>query len=94
MPEGVLAKFCLTAPPPLYVLIVIKINGSPELGRFTLFSLLLRHVQYEPVEYIYRGQDRQPTTFGELTLAEFVYGFISMIDNPRNLFDKELMLSV
>ena len=39
--------FCLTAPPPLYVLIVIKTNGCPELGRFTLFCLLLRHVQYE-----------------------------------------------
>ena len=47
-----------------------------------------------PHLYIYRGQDRKPTHYGELTLAEFVFGFLSMVDNPRNEFDRPLMLSI
>ena len=47
-----------------------------------------------PHLYIYRGQDKKPVHYADLTLAEFVFGYLSMVDNPRNDLDRPLMLSI
>ena len=57
----------------------------------TVEDQVLREIDW-PHLYVYRGQDRKPATYNDLTLAEFIFGYISMIDNPRNILDKELML--
>ena len=57
----------------------------------TVEDQVLREIDW-PHLYVYRGQDRKPATYNDLTLAEFIFGYISMIDNPRNMLDKELML--
>ena len=40
------------------------------------------------------GSDRRPTQFNELTIAEFVYGFIAMVENPRNDFNRPVMMQL
>ena len=47
-----------------------------------------------PHLYVYRGADRRPAQYSELTLAEFVHGYLSMLDNPRNNFSREVMLNI
>ena len=59
----------------------------------TVEDRVLREIDW-PHFYIYRGQDRRSPHFGELTLAEFLFGFLSMVNNPRNNLNKELMLSI
>ena len=57
----------------------------------TVEDQVLREIDW-PHLYVYRGQDRKPATYNDLTLAEFIFGYISMINNPRNMLDKEFML--
>ena len=59
----------------------------------TVEDQVLREIDW-PHLYVYRGQDRKPATYNDLTLAEFIFGYISMINNPRNMLDKELMLHI
>ena len=47
-----------------------------------------------PHFYIYRGQERKPIQYTQITQSEFTYGFLAMLDNPRNYMDRELMLSI
>ena len=47
-----------------------------------------------PHLYVYRGADRRPAQYNELTLAEFVHGYLSMMDNPRNNLSREVMLNI
>ena len=52
------------------------------------------HIDW-PHFYVYRGADREPTQFMELTLAEFTFGYLAMIDNPRSSsFTCTIMLEI
>ena len=57
----------------------------------TVEDLVLSEIDW-PHLYVYRGQDRKPAIYNDLTLAEFIFGYILMINNPRSMLDKELML--
>ena len=54
------------------------------------------HVQKDvtwPHFYVRRGSERRPVVFDELTLPEFVYGFLAMIEEaPENQSMKDKML--
>ena len=54
---------------------------------------MIRDIDW-PHLYVYRGTDRRPAQYNELTLAEFVHGYLSMIDNPRNNLSREVMLNI
>ena len=47
-----------------------------------------------PHFYIYRGQERKPIQYTQITQSEFTYGFLAMLNNPRNYVDRELLLSI
>ena len=47
-----------------------------------------------PHFYVYRGQERKPIQYAQITQSEFMYGFLAMLDNPRNTMDKEVMLAL
>ena len=47
-----------------------------------------------PHFYIYRGADRKPTLFNDLTLAEFNFGLLVILDSPRSVFNREVMLNL
>ena len=53
----------------------------------TVEDQVLREIDW-PHFYIYRGADRKPTLFNDLTLAEFNFGFLAMLDSPRSVFNK------
>ena len=59
----------------------------------TIEDQVVREIDW-PHLYIYRGYDRRPTHFNELTIAEFVHGYISMVDNPRNNFNIPVMMKI
>ena len=59
----------------------------------TVEDTVIREIDW-PHFYVYRGNERRPTHYSDLTVSEFVLGFLSMIDNPRNGFNKDLMLSL
>ena len=43
---------------------------------------------------VYRGPERRPVRFNELTVSEFIYGFLQMISIPRNHFNQDIMLNI
>ena len=59
----------------------------------TIEDQVIRDIDW-PHLYVYRGTDRKPAQYNELTLAEFVHGYLSMIDNPRNNLSREVMLNI
>ena len=59
----------------------------------TVEDTVIREIDW-PHFYVYRGNERRPTHYSDLTVSEFVLGFLSMIDNPRNGFNRDLMLSL
>ena len=44
-----------------------------------------------PHFHLYRGNDRRPARFNELTPIEFAYGFMMMLNNPQSRFDRVVM---
>ena len=59
----------------------------------TVEDTVVREIDW-PHLYVYRGSDRRPTQFNELTIAEFVYGYIAMVENPRNDFNRLVMMQL
>ena len=59
----------------------------------TAEDTIVRDVDW-PHFYVFRGQDRKAVKFLELTLPEFVMGFLCMLANQRNGMDRDLMLPI
>ena len=59
----------------------------------TVEDTVIREIDW-PHFYVYRGNERRPIHYSDLTISEFVLGFLSMIDNQRNGFNRDLMLSL
>lgn len=59
-------------------------KGKISSGRSkTVADVVCRHVQW-PHYYIFRGHDRQTAQYDNLTLPEFVYGFLCMIQEAKS----------
>ena len=59
----------------------------------TVEDIVIREVDW-PHLNVYRGAARRPVKYGDMTVTEFVYGYLQMIHNPRNRFDKDVMMGI
>ena len=59
----------------------------------TVEDMVVNEIDW-PHFYVYRGQERKPIQYAQITQSEFMYGFLAMLDNPRNTMDKEIMLAL
>ena len=68
-------------------------RGKKSGSDLTASDRISRYIDW-PHFHIYRGYERLPVRYKELTVAEFSHGYMQMIKNPRNRFDHELMLGL
>ena len=59
----------------------------------TVEDLVIRVIDW-PHLNVYRGPERRPVRYNELTLPEFVHGYLQMIRNPKNGFDQDIMMQI
>ena len=59
----------------------------------TVDDIVIQEVDW-PHLYVYRGTAHRPVKYGDMTVTEFVYGYLQMIYNLRNYFDQDVMLGI
>jgi len=74
-----------------------ELNPLPSKGKKsgrakTVHDIIIKDIDW-PHFHVYRGSDRKPASFEDLSIPEFVYGFTTQMSRQRNEKVRELMSS-
>ena len=71
----------------------IRRRGKKSGQARTNEDFVVREVEW-PHFHVFKGSDRKATRFEDMNLADFVYGFLTMLESPRSRFSTPVMLEI